>query len=56
MKNRSAKKWESRITGVETAKQDRQQKRQDNIDKRKKDKKTNKMKKATKKGRIIAGY
>ena len=55
-KTKSAKKWESRIEGVEKAKQDRQHTRQENIDKRKKDKKTNKLKKASKKGRVIPGY
>lgn len=53
---KSAKKWESRIEGVQKTKQEAQQKRQENILKRKKDKKTNKLKRASKKGRVIAGF
>lgn len=55
-KVKSAKKWESRIEGVQKTKQEAQQKRQENILKRKKDKKTNKLKRASKKGRVIAGF
>jgi len=55
-KTKSAKKWDSRIEGVQKTKQESQQKRQENILKRKKDKKTNKLKRASKKGRVIAGF
>nr|AKD28031.1 surfeit locus protein 6-like protein [Glypta fumiferanae] len=55
-KAKSLKKWDSRIEEVEKGKQERQQKRQENILKRKKDKKTNKLKRASKKGRVIAGF
>lgn len=55
-KKRSAKKWETRIDGVQKTQNEKQQKRQDNILKRKKDKKVNKLKKAAKRGRIIPGF
>ncbi|KAM8705377.1 hypothetical protein ACLKA7_009786 [Drosophila subpalustris] len=50
------KKWTDRKQKVEHDIAKRQKKRQENLDKRSKDKKNKKLKKASKKGRIIAGY
>lgn len=55
-KNYSAKKWKSRIDGVQKSIQEKQEKRQENIMKKKKERKANKLKKATKKGRVVAGF
>ncbi|EDW83352.1 Surf6 [Drosophila willistoni] len=55
-KRKAKTKWSERKEKVEHDKSKRQKKRQDNLDKRSKDKKTRKLKKASKKGRIIAGY
>ncbi|EDV94893.1 surfeit locus protein 6 homolog [Drosophila grimshawi] len=55
-KRAAKKKWADRKEKVEYDKTKRQKKRQDNLDKRSKDKKKTKLKKASKKGRIIAGY
>ncbi|XP_066156477.1 surfeit locus protein 6 homolog [Euwallacea fornicatus] len=52
----SKKKWEARITGVAKAKEDKQKRRKDNIDQRKKQKKVKELKRATKRGKIIAGF
>ncbi|ALC47332.1 Surf6, partial [Drosophila busckii] len=50
------KKWTERKEKVDHDIAKRQKKRQENLDKRSKDKKNTKLKKASKKGRIIAGY
>ena len=55
-KERSKKKWESRIDAIKHRQDDRQKKRTENIEARKKQVKLNKLKKAVKKGRIIPGF
>ncbi|XP_030374250.1 surfeit locus protein 6 homolog [Scaptodrosophila lebanonensis] len=55
-KRKSKVKWVERKERVEQDIAKRQKKRQENLDKRSKDKKNRKLKKASKKGRIIAGY
>uniref|UniRef100_B5DUI9 Ribosomal RNA-processing protein 14/surfeit locus protein 6 C-terminal domain-containing protein n=1 Tax=Drosophila pseudoobscura pseudoobscura TaxID=46245 RepID=B5DUI9_DROPS len=55
-KKKAKTKWSERKQKVDYDKDKRQKKRQDNLEKRSKDKKNRKLKKASKKGRIIAGY
>ncbi|XP_066586807.1 surfeit locus protein 6 homolog [Prorops nasuta] len=55
-KKKSSKKWQNRLETVTKGLQEKQEKRQENIMKRKKDKKLNKLKKASKRGRVIAGF
>ncbi|CAK9812835.1 Surfeit locus protein 6 homolog [Anthophora quadrimaculata] len=55
-KKHSAKKWESRLENVQKGIRERQKKRQDNIMAKKKEKKLTKLKRAAKKGRVVAGF
>ena len=55
-KQKSKKKWDTRIDAVKSRQEERQKKRTDNIQARKKQVKMNKLKKAAKRGRIIPGF
>lgn len=55
-KQKSKKKWDTRIEGMKNRQDEKQRKRTENIQARKKQVKINKMKKAAKKGRIIPGF
>lgn len=55
-KQKSKKKWDTRIEGMKNRQEEKQKKRMENIEARKKQVKVNKLKKAAKKGRIIPGF
>lgn len=55
-KQKSKRKWDTRIEGMKNRREEKQKKRMENIEARKKQVKINKLKKAAKKGRIIPGF
>lgn len=55
-KKKSKTQWKEREQKLQKDQESKAKKREDNINKKKDEKKKHKLKKATKRGRIIAGY
>lgn len=55
-KKKSKEQWKEREQKVEKDKESKAKKREANLNKKKEDKKKHKLKKASKRGRVVAGY